>query len=147
MTTATMTTHTTPQQQSSYERALARAHSVGLEITGQGRMRSTGYRFLVVPSTSEPGRFHLVTIVGAHLHCSCQAGQHDKLCQHRTLAHEFLVKESEQRQALALERAKGEQEEREEMARRSPEGREGHGQDVARSPRVWSDNKPVTMFR
>jgi hypothetical protein len=149
MATTTMTTQET--QKIAYERALARAHRVGLEITGQGRMRTTGDRFLLVSSATEPGRSHVVVIEGSRLHCDCQASNFGRMCQHRALAHEYPVPESEQRRQLGVKRAALEMEEREEEPRRSPAldqwtPRE-YGQDVRHALRLADDARPVTCWK
>jgi hypothetical protein len=145
-----MVTTTMNTQKMSYERALARAHSAGLEITGQGHMRTTGDRFLLIPSATEPGRSHVVVVEGARLHCNCQAGSFGRMCQHRALAHEYLVHESEQKRALGAQRAHMEQEERAEARRRSPDGCEPSthgGQNTRHAPKLVDDSKAVSMLR
>lgn len=88
----------TSQQHAEMQRALDRAYAAGLDITGQGRLRN-GNRFFVVPSATDPSRSHIVTSDGTRLHCDCTAGAFDKICQHRALAHEYLVHESAKRAA------------------------------------------------
>ncbi len=79
---------------SDYERALTRAHAVGLKVMGRGEW-TNGATFYVVTSASEAGRFHLVTVHAGRLSCDCTAGQHGRMCQHRALAHEAIERELE----------------------------------------------------
>jgi hypothetical protein len=79
-------------QQDSYQRALARAHAVGLKVMGTGAW-ANGSSFYVVTSASEAGRFHLVTVYAGRLACDCTAGSHSRMCQHRALVHEQIERE------------------------------------------------------
>jgi hypothetical protein len=83
----------TTKQQDEMTRALARAYSAGIDISGQGRQRG-GSRFFTIPSASEPGRTHIVVSDGTRLHCDCSAGVHDRICMHRALTHEYLTHEA-----------------------------------------------------
>jgi hypothetical protein len=90
----------TTKQQDDMARALTRAYASGLDITGQGRMRN-GNRFFTIPSATDPSRSHLVVVQADRLHCDCPAGQNGTICQHRALAHEYLVMEAAKRAELA----------------------------------------------
>src|SRR5258706_15376871 len=88
----------TTKQQTELDRALARAQSASLQITGQGHLLN-GQRFFIVPSSTEPARSHIIVSDEHHLHCDCPAGQYDHICQHRALVHLFLVAEAAKKAA------------------------------------------------
>lgn len=98
MTASTLTPTTATQ--AAYERALERADSAHVDVIGAGRL-TNGSRFYIVPALSEPGRVHVVRIVGAHLECDCPAGAHGRLCMHRAVVHRVLAGQSAQRRKLA----------------------------------------------
>ncbi len=78
-----------------YERALERAHRAGLVVAARvGHNKETGERVLGVTSASEgENSLHLVTVKDLILTCDCKAAQFGRYCQHRAVAHEFLVAE------------------------------------------------------
>ena len=88
----------TTKQQTELDRALARAQSASLQITGQGHLLN-GQRFFIVPSSSDPARSHVIVSDEKHLHCDCTAGQYEHICQHRALVHLFLVAEAAKKAA------------------------------------------------
>ncbi len=78
-----------------YEKALARAHQAGLVVAARvGYNKETGERVLGVTSASEgENSLHLVTVKDLILTCDCKAAQFGRYCQHRAVAHEYLVAE------------------------------------------------------
>jgi hypothetical protein len=76
-----------------FARALHRAHARGLLVTGKGSRKRDGAPVYTVTSSSQPGRWHLVAVVGARLQCDCQAGRRGLVCQHRAVVHERIASE------------------------------------------------------
>ncbi len=58
--------------QTALERACQRAAASGWPIVGRGWRVTDGALALAVPSQSEPGKRHMVVLVGAHLECDCK---------------------------------------------------------------------------
>src|SRR5258707_8433766 len=145
------TTEMTVKQQDEMTRALDRAYAAGLDITGQGRMRNTN-RFFTIPSASEPGRTHIVVSDGTRLHCDCTAGQHEQICQHRALAHEYLVHEAAKRgaqaEAGALALKESEAEETLHTASRTLEAAiDTHARGKGVGPKLNTDTRAFSVFR
>lgn len=74
-------------------RALQRAHARGLAVVGKGTCKDGGAPVYAVTSSSQPGRWHLVMVVGLRLVCDCQAGHRGLMCQHRALVRERITAE------------------------------------------------------
>jgi hypothetical protein len=83
----------TQPQAEAIARALHRAHARGLLVTGKGSRKSDGALVYAVTSSSQPGRWHLVAVMGSRLACDCQAGKRGLVCQHRALVHERILAE------------------------------------------------------
>lgn len=90
----------TQTQAEAIARALHRAHARGLEVVGKGTRKSDGATVYAVPSSSQPGRWHLVAVTGSRLVCDCQAGQRGLMCQHRALVRERIIAERVALQAI-----------------------------------------------
>lgn len=75
----------TQQQQSLYDKFLAKAFAEDLHIVGHGTVKATGQRFIAVTSSDGSG-VYTVTIAGHDLHCNCPAGMNGHYCKHRALA-------------------------------------------------------------
>ena len=67
-------------------------------IVGQGTLSgASGLPFVLVTSSSEPGRVHVVAYsyegayVGARMHCDCVAASYGKHCRHAQLVSEWLA--------------------------------------------------------
>lgn len=90
----------TQAQAEAIARALHRAKARGLEVIGKGTRKSDGATVYAVPSSSQPGRWHLVAVLGSRLQCDCQAGKLGKVCQHRALVHERILAERVALQAI-----------------------------------------------
>jgi hypothetical protein len=77
------------------ERASKRAAAPDVMVAGKGRNRKTG-RIVYCTTSSEPGRWHIVTVLARRLQCDCTAGLFGKLCRHRQVVHERMVEERKQ---------------------------------------------------
>jgi hypothetical protein len=75
----------TTKQRELYERALANAKRDMLAIVAHGTVKATGAALYCMPSRSQEGVWHVVTVDGLDLTCSCPAGKHGKYCCHRAL--------------------------------------------------------------
>lgn len=84
----------TTQQAQTIDRAYQRAIDHKLSITVSGKLPVTGQRFFGVPSFSEPGKMHWVTIYGGRLVCDCLASNSGTYCIHKALAHQALREEA-----------------------------------------------------
>jgi len=98
----------TTKQRELYERMLATAKRDLLEVVAHGTVRATGAPVYCVPSRSQPGVWHLVTVTDLHLTCSCEAGKHGRYCCHRALVRSRIELEAQvaaDRREREIERA------------------------------------------
>lgn len=80
----------TQQQQSELEKAIERAHRVGVTILARGIRKADGARVFGVTSQRDVNHLHVVTLEGGRLVCDCAARV---ICCHRGLVHEILAAE------------------------------------------------------
>lgn len=75
--------------------------NVGVRIVGRGTLAENGLPFVLVSSSSEPGRVHCVayayegTYVGARIHCDCLAASYGRGCKHVGLVTAWLAEQME----------------------------------------------------
>lgn len=70
-----------------------------VQIVGRGTLALTGLPFLLVSSSSEPGRAHVVcyayegAYVGSRIHCDCTAATYGRQCKHVRLVALWLAEQ------------------------------------------------------
>src|SRR5258706_400363 len=91
----------TVKQQTELEAAIERASAAGLEVVAHGHRKAhPNVRIFCVPSLSEPDRWHVISLYGAHLVCDCRSRV---ICAHRAAVHMELVVEAAHRAQHAAE--------------------------------------------
>jgi hypothetical protein len=71
------------RQAAQYQRGLEIAKRDMLQVVAHGTVKATGAALYCVPSRSQAGVWHVVTVDGLDLRCTCEAGKHGRYCAHR----------------------------------------------------------------
>lgn len=119
-------------------------------VAGKGHDKA-GRTVYGVTSKSEPGRWHLVTVLSGRLQCDCTAAKYGRQCQHRAAVHARLI--AERAAAVAQRQAQREAEqaaiEMEEMeaARAHATRLQAEAPKTPREPILFRDVRPFSIFK
>ncbi len=127
--------------QTAIERAQARATAAGLPIIGRGWRVSDGALAWAVPSQSEPGKRHMVVLVGDTLLCGCKGSANGRVCIHQGVVYNELAAE-----ARAWQAAQRTQTAIQAAAKPSPAITPRSDADRASAP-LARDNRPFSIWR